>query len=62
MGIWIDTVEARARLIHQEITSAQVPARSQGLDPLVFTGGPYDELARLYATTTPTPSWPTMPI
>ena len=48
MGIWIDAVEARARLIHQEIASAQVLARSRGLDLQVFTGGLYDELARLY--------------
>ena len=48
MGIWIDAVEARARLIHQEIAGAQMLARSRGLDPQVFSGGLYDELARLY--------------
>jgi len=48
MGIWMDAVEARARLIHQEITGAQLLAQRKGLDPGAFTGPLYDELARLY--------------
>jgi hypothetical protein len=48
MGIWMDAVEARARLIHQEITGAQVLAQRKGLDPSVFTAPLYEELARLY--------------
>lgn len=48
MGIWMDAVEARARLIHQEITGAQLLAHSKGLDPGAFTAPLYDELARLY--------------
>jgi hypothetical protein len=48
MGIWTDAVEARARLIHQEIAGAQLLAQGKGLDPGAFTGALYDELARLY--------------
>jgi hypothetical protein len=48
MGIWTDAVEARARLLHQEIAAAQLLAQGKGLDPGAFTAGLYDELARLY--------------
>lgn len=41
-------MQARARLIHQEIAGAQVLAQRKGLDPNVFTAPLYDELARLY--------------
>lgn len=48
MGIWLDALTARARLIHQEIVAAQLLAQQRGVDPCIFTGPLYDELDRLY--------------
>lgn len=48
MGSWLDAMEARARLIHQEILGAQELARRAGADPQAFTEPLYEELARFY--------------
>ena len=48
MGSWVEALEARARLIHQEITGAQRLAERKGIDPQAFTAPLYAELNRLY--------------
>lgn len=48
MGSWLDALEARAQLIHQEILGASKLAIRRGADPQAFTEPLYEELHRLY--------------
>jgi len=48
MSNWLDAMEAKARLIHQEILGAQELARRSGKDPQEFTEPLYAELTRYY--------------
>ena len=48
MSSWLDAMEAKARLIHQEILGAQELARRSGKDPQEFTEPLYAELTRYY--------------
>jgi hypothetical protein len=48
MGSWIDAIEAKARIIHQELQSARELARRVGQEPEEISGAYLEMLAKLY--------------
>lgn len=48
MGSWIDAIEAKARIIHQELQSARELAVRMGQEPDAISGPYLDMLAKLY--------------
>lgn len=48
MGSWIDTIEAKARIIHQELQAARELALRMGQEPDAISGPYLDMLAKLY--------------
>ena len=48
MGVWVDSVEARARIIHGQAAAARALASRNHADPDEFTRPYLDLLNRLY--------------
>jgi hypothetical protein len=48
MGGWIDAIEAKARIIHQELQAARELARRMGQEPETISGPYLEMLAKLY--------------
>lgn len=48
MGVWVDSVEARARIIHGQAAAVRALASRNGADPDEFARPYLDLLSRLY--------------